>query len=156
MKNVMVRAWEIARKAVVKFGGKIKEYFAQALAMAWKENKKGVNKMVKLEGSEKQVVWANEIREAYMQYCGKVKELIERGNTKNKDFSGQYEAIENQTSAKFWIDWFQYLTKKEGDKVSLILDVMYDLPVQPEFNRIRFNLAIQKAKKIKYEQDYLS
>lgn len=39
MKKVMVRAWEIARKAVVKFGGKVKEYFAQALAMAWREAK---------------------------------------------------------------------------------------------------------------------
>ena len=39
MKNVMVRAWEIAKAAVVKFGGKVKEYFAQALAMAWKEVK---------------------------------------------------------------------------------------------------------------------
>lgn len=39
MKNVMVRAWEIARRAVVRFGGKVKEYFAQALAMAWAEAK---------------------------------------------------------------------------------------------------------------------
>lgn len=39
MKNVMVRAWEIARTAVLEFGGKVKEYFAQALAMAWKEVK---------------------------------------------------------------------------------------------------------------------
>lgn len=43
MKNVMVRAWEIAKAAVAKFGGKVKEYFAQALAMAWKEVKKVVN-----------------------------------------------------------------------------------------------------------------
>ncbi|QQZ64493.1 hypothetical protein JI735_34195 (plasmid) [Paenibacillus sonchi] len=42
MKEVMVRAWEIARGAVVRFGGKVKEYFAQALAMAWKEVKEGV------------------------------------------------------------------------------------------------------------------
>lgn len=39
MKNVMVRAWEIAKAAAVKFGGKVKEYFAQALAMAWAEEK---------------------------------------------------------------------------------------------------------------------
>ncbi|MFU1797662.1 hypothetical protein ACM1RC_27610 [Paenibacillus azoreducens] len=39
MKKVMVRAWEIAKAAVVKFGGKVKEYFAQALAMAWAEVK---------------------------------------------------------------------------------------------------------------------
>jgi hypothetical protein len=37
MKNVMVRAWEIARAAVVKFGGKVKEYFAAALRQAWSE-----------------------------------------------------------------------------------------------------------------------
>jgi hypothetical protein len=112
--------------------------------------------MVELKGSEKQVQWASEIREAYMQHIATVKDLIEKGNTKNKDFSNQYEAVENQESAKFWIDWFQYLTKKEGDKVSLILDVLYQLPIQPELNRIRFNQSIQKAKKIKYEQENLN
>ncbi|OKP95411.1 hypothetical protein [Paenibacillus sp. P46E] len=41
MKKVMVRAWEIAKGAQVRFGGKAKEYFAQALTMAWKEVKEG-------------------------------------------------------------------------------------------------------------------
>ncbi len=41
----MTRAWEIAREGVKKFGGKVKEYFAQALVMAWAEIKKGVEKM---------------------------------------------------------------------------------------------------------------
>jgi hypothetical protein len=45
MKNVMVRAWEIAKKGAAKFGGKVKDYFAQALRMAWAEIKKGVKKM---------------------------------------------------------------------------------------------------------------
>lgn len=35
MKNVMAKAWEIARGAVNKFGGKVSEYFSQALRMAW-------------------------------------------------------------------------------------------------------------------------
>lgn len=39
MKKVMVRAWEIAKTAVLKFGGKVKEYFSQALAIAWAEMK---------------------------------------------------------------------------------------------------------------------
>lgn len=39
MKEVMVKAWEIAKGAVIKFGGKVREYFAQALAMAWAEYK---------------------------------------------------------------------------------------------------------------------
>ena len=41
MKQVMVRAWEIAKEAVKKFGGKVKEFFAMALTMAWGEVKEG-------------------------------------------------------------------------------------------------------------------
>src|SRR5690625_407842 len=43
MKNVMKRAWEIARKGQEKFGGKVSEYLSEALKMAWaevKENEK--------------------------------------------------------------------------------------------------------------------
>jgi len=39
MKEVMVRAWEIAKEAVVKFGGKAIEYIAEALKLAWAEFK---------------------------------------------------------------------------------------------------------------------
>lgn len=39
MKNVMAKAWEIAREGVRKFGGKVKQYFAVALKMAWDEVK---------------------------------------------------------------------------------------------------------------------
>ena len=41
MKQVMVRAWTIAKEAVKKFGGKVKEFFAMALTMAWEEVKEG-------------------------------------------------------------------------------------------------------------------
>ena len=61
MKNVMTRAWEIAREAVKNFGGKVKEFFSQSLKMAWEEIK-GEVKMVELKGSEKQVKWATDIR----------------------------------------------------------------------------------------------
>ena len=39
MKKIMKRAWEIAREGVKRFGGKVKEYFAEALKLAWKEVK---------------------------------------------------------------------------------------------------------------------
>lgn len=35
MKNVMNKAWEIAKSAAAKFGGRAAQYFAQALKMAW-------------------------------------------------------------------------------------------------------------------------
>lgn len=46
MKEVMVRAWEIAKKAAKKFGGKAIEYIAGSLKMAWAEVKRGVEKVV--------------------------------------------------------------------------------------------------------------
>lgn len=39
LKNIMTRAWEIAREAVVNYGGKAIEYIAEAMKMAWAEVK---------------------------------------------------------------------------------------------------------------------
>jgi hypothetical protein len=39
MKNVMSRAWEIAKEGADIYGGKVREYFATALRLAWKEIK---------------------------------------------------------------------------------------------------------------------
>lgn len=39
MKKIMTRAWEIAKNAVKKFGGKVREYLAASLSIAWKEAK---------------------------------------------------------------------------------------------------------------------
>lgn len=41
MTNVMTTAWEIAYEGVENFGGKVKEYFAEALKMAWELIKGG-------------------------------------------------------------------------------------------------------------------
>lgn len=35
-KQIMTRAWEIARAAVNKFGGKASEYIKESLRMAWR------------------------------------------------------------------------------------------------------------------------
>lgn len=38
-KEIMKRAWEIAKEGQMKFGGRAIEYIAEALRMAWKEAK---------------------------------------------------------------------------------------------------------------------
>lgn len=72
MTNVMTQAWEIAYKGQNKFGGKVKEYFTQALKMAWALVKKSAVSFkgtvreaenVELQGSVKQIAWAESIRE---------------------------------------------------------------------------------------------
>jgi|GEM_PF-3601407 len=42
-RNIMVNAWRIAREGQKAFGGKISEYFAQALKMAWAQAKNGLD-----------------------------------------------------------------------------------------------------------------
>lgn len=63
MKNVMTKAWEIAREGQKKFGGKVKEYFAQALRMAWAivKSAKQVAVVKTTSGSKKHKSWVAEI-----------------------------------------------------------------------------------------------
>ena len=46
LKNIMTRAWEIAREAVANFGGKVREYIAEAMKMAWAETRSAVDENV--------------------------------------------------------------------------------------------------------------
>lgn len=68
----MTKAWEIAKSAVARFGGSAVEYLSGALKMAWSEVKKGVEKM---EGSEKQVAWAKDIKAKYEMFLNTFHEL---------------------------------------------------------------------------------
>src|SRR5699024_4826207 len=82
MRNVMTKAWEIARKGVEKFGGKAIEYISESLRIAWAIVKKGGNKMVEMKGSEKQIKWANDINPKEVEAIGEVLEDMGRGATK--------------------------------------------------------------------------
>lgn len=70
MKEVMKRAWILAKSGVEKFGGKVREYFSSSLSIAWKEIKNmeiatatfvknGIEVFVKHLGSNKVECTAN-------------------------------------------------------------------------------------------------
>lgn len=63
MTNVMTKAWGIAKQGQAKFGGKVKEYFAAALKMAWALVKKVSNtiEITLREGSRNNKTWVAEI-----------------------------------------------------------------------------------------------
>lgn len=42
-KEIMSKAWEIAREGQKEFGGKVTEYFAEALKIVWAEAKNSIN-----------------------------------------------------------------------------------------------------------------
>lgn len=149
MKKVMVRAWEIAREGVKKFGGKVKEYFAEALKMAWAEFKVVVGNeygFVALKGTEKQVAWAENIRKEAVEKIERVlKESEEWGNAKRgraKAYARTikiFEEMKRNESAAFWIEQFgrintytefvfafeRYIEKVEGN--SMIIQRLHQL-----------------------------
>lgn len=63
MRNVMTTAWEIAKDGAAKFGGKVKEYFGEALRMAWAIVKQTATTVtIQLsEGSRKHKTWVAEL-----------------------------------------------------------------------------------------------
>lgn len=132
MQNVMKQAWAIARTGQKNFGGKVSEYFAEALRMAWRivknlQNKEEKN-MKELVGSEKQVQWAEDIRKLVVEHVEDVRIAIESALKSKRlyylegDFTVDYfmdvinNFIESESSAKVWIEIFKSVTWKNSDK----------------------------------------
>lgn len=133
MQNVMKQAWAIARTGQKNFGGKVIEYFAEALRMAWRIVKNPQNKeeknMKELVGSEKQVQWAEDIRKLVVEHVEDVRIAIEEALNSGRvphyvaeDYSTDYfmdvinNFIESESSAKVWIEIFKSVTWKNSDK----------------------------------------
>lgn len=94
MKKIMKRANEIAKEASVKFGYPIVEFIDEAIKMAWAEAKEK-----NMKGSEKQVNWAESIREDLK------KEIAEKITASNPILDKAIETILAIDYADYWIDF---------------------------------------------------
>ena len=84
-KQVMVRAWELAKQGAKKFGGKAVDFFRSALAIAWKEIKNGVHVEVRNDRASQLVKSLNvtlslaerlvEVEKAFQEYWNEEEEL---------------------------------------------------------------------------------
>src|SRR5690625_4226340 len=116
MRNVMTKAWEIARKGVEKFGGKAIEYISQAPRIAWALVKKGRNKMVEMKGSEQQIKWANDVYPKAVEVIGEVLEDMKEWANKKRGRSMSFpayvefsEQLKNMDDPGFRIKNFGYI-----------------------------------------------
>lgn len=134
-KQIMKRAWEIAKDGAKKFGGKVREYFAVALSIAWKEMKMMATQLI---GSEKQIKWANDIIARIEAAKPKMKEVCVNTYNERPAFKEEYlkEAlsfIDNLTDfplfknqASMYIKYFGFI-KKEEDAFELLFKLfLYD------------------------------
>lgn len=109
MKKVMVRAWEIAREAVKKFGGKVKEFFQQALIMAWREVKMMNNDNISIKS------WfLNKNFDSNERYAISVSEL---GIAKETEKAVFIKATSDYGVIKFWCPKSCLTTHEEEAKV---------------------------------------
>lgn len=93
--NVMKRAWEIAKEGQKKFGGKVKEYFSQALKMAWAEVKTPGKKTVKEVADMIQAKLGNMVKVSVWEKYGKRRIYI------NKGFKQQVAVLEFDAQDNF-------------------------------------------------------
>lgn len=89
-KQVMVRAWEIAKEAVRNFGGKVSEFFRSALTIAWSEAKE-VNVVCRRE----------ELKDVTADFVAAVNERVEILRSKGKnELASAYVRMINVALAK--------------------------------------------------------
>ena len=128
MKNIMKEAHELTKK-IIRKGDSYRATFRMCLSFVHSKLKEGANKMVELVGSEKQVKWANDLREGFSTYIEFCKELIEEiGITEELEYAGfrnikeAFEVINTQNSSKKIIEALKgndYIKLAEKDRIML-------------------------------------
>ena len=134
MKNIMKEAHNLTKK-IIRKGDSYKATFRICLSFVHSQVKKGVNKMVELKGSEKQVKWALEIRKQVLEVIEnartrKVEEVSKRADKVKKDgtvitakdrvekmnkrFNELTKSIENNESSAFFIENFSSITSRSA------------------------------------------
>ena len=166
----MVRAWEIAKEGVKKFGGKVKEYFAMALKLAWKEAKRiAANEVgaIQLMGSEKQIKWAEDIREVVVENIDSVFAVLDKSFEENKKEMSEKKLVRaqntleelkkiatdfiaNENNAASWIDKFKAVTRERNIKRAIFEALQNELHEQFDIRAIRAVDMIMTTADIKF------
>lgn len=133
-KEIFKKAHKLT-KDIIKKGDNYRATFKLCLSFVYSQIKKGVNKMVELIGSEKQVKWAENIRRDLLVVLNTIKEADkERKIRKNKNFEESskkmdiaIDFISSQTDSKFFIDNFREVLKEtEINKLYKFRDIVRD------------------------------
>ena len=132
MKNIMKEAHNLTKK-IIRKGDNYRATFRICLSFIHSQVRKGINKMVELKGTEKQVKWANDLRlgfSAYIEFCKEliqeigitemIQEELEYSNFKNIEEA--FELINNQNSSKKIIEALKgtdYVKLNKKDRMML-------------------------------------
>lgn len=130
-KELMIKAHEMTREIKAKYP-EVNYKFQFGLCLTYLQNE-GVEDVKELKGSEKQVKWANEVRESLLKGCDLaieyLNELIEKKKavkhfTRRLDNAKKIKVgFENEEKASYFIENFGACNRKETVEVcNIILD----------------------------------
>lgn len=142
-KELIIKAHKMTKKIKAQYPT-VDYKFQLGLCLSYLQNE-GENEMVELKGSEKQVAWANDIREVVLKgakalSAERQQAHEERGKKRTlrmlEEAKEAKEKLENEESAKYYIDNFAYALKK-----------MNDYKLESELNKVNLDLVIGYAVK---------
>ena len=127
--NIFKKAHELT-KNIIKKGDNYRATFKLCLSFVYSQIKKGVVKMIELKGTEKQVKWANDIREKVFEYEEELLRYLEDNSSKKV-----------MQRKKKVVDYAYEKLRASDDSVSIIMN---------------FKSAFEEIKKIEEYKKYLS
>ena len=124
-KELMIKAHEMTKKIKTQYP-EVDYKFQLGLCLAYLYENEGDVEMVELKGTEKQVAWANEIREVVLEMAERSVKLMakryeERPRkawlTRMNLATERLEMFKNEESAVYFIENFKYLLTRKNELV---------------------------------------
>lgn len=122
LKKVMKKAHKLAKKMVGDYAARL----ALALRQVWKEVRNVV--LPELKGTEKQVKWANDIRDIYIknipvvkQFITEAAESLDRAEDGAKIANGVDTFVQHLTDAAAWINGLKAISYEPNTAYSKII-----------------------------------
>ena len=138
--NIFKKAHELT-KNIIKKDDSYKATFKLCLSFVYSQVKKGVEKMVELKGTEKQVKWAEDIRKICLDCLNKSLVFwqeesnrleVKKGKPSKRtvriveNIESFIEVIENEENSTWFINHFKYATRVDRGIVS---DNLFDIAI---------------------------
>lgn len=163
MRNIMKEAHKMAKEITTKYNDV--DYKTQlSLCLSYLASQKEEEvKMVELKGSEKQVKWANDIREVVLESAKYKYEFAKEFHDKRpgkimrverlNKAKGMLERVEKEESAKFFIDYFKSLIDFKKEQIELLEYLVKDsLSTREELEREYYKGALAERFTSCYER----
>jgi hypothetical protein len=142
MKNVFKKAHELTKK-IIKLGDSYRATFKLALIFVYSQIRKGVKVMVELKGTEKQIKYANDIRDEVLRIIPKAIDFYEELQNKNFEKRGKINKI-YENNIKRLIPKVENEINTQED-AGMIIFLFKNILIGEDYDKIKHLLICSKS-----------